>query len=135
MGNTALLQADRLVFVLDNFLEVCAGICLYIHRYCMYVCMQDTYRSNWLSAELLHRPCALAGGASAGVLFGAAAQAAVALRAATVHRVHQHTVDLLAQLGHVWGHVAHLAAIRRQEHVLIQWTPGERGKRWCLLTR
>lgn len=92
---------------------------------CVSVC--DTYGSERLPAELLHGPRALAGGAGAGVLLGAAAQAAVALRAATVHGVHQHAVDLLAQLGHVWGHAAHVAAGRGQEHVLIQRTPGERG--------
>lgn len=92
---------------------------------CVSVC--DTYGSERLPPQLLHGAGALAGRAGAGVLLGAAAQAAVALRAAAVHGVHQHTVDLLAQLGHVWGHAAHLTASRGQEHVLVQWAPAQGG--------
>ena len=102
MGNTALC---KLILI---------GVCMFTHG------SELVLRE---AAEFVPASGAVARGAGAGVLLGAAAQAAVALRAATVHRLHQHTVDLLAQLGHVRGHAAHLIATRGREHILIQWTP------------
>lgn len=65
---------------------------------------------------------------TAGTPRAAGAQRAVTLGAAAVHRLHQHAVDLLAELDDVRRGDLGLVARLWREHVFVQRTPAGRSR-------
>lgn len=69
-----------------------------------------------------------------GAPWAAGPKRAVALRAAAVHRLHQESVDLLAQVDDVGRGDPILTVLRRGEHVFIQRAPGDKESLFIIET-